>query len=121
MRRRSRQLEAKNKGRKRHGVHIGHREGELRAKFERFARNEERRRDAAATEDSAAADEVDDFVAVAGNDLGVAPFLAGENFEIAFDGDAAILESKFAQKIDHGTADSGPYLSVDLNGRFHRF
>ena len=40
----------------------------------------------------AAADELDDFVAVAGLDLGLAPFGARQNLEVALDGDAPTIQ-----------------------------
>jgi len=68
----------------------------------------------------AAADEVDDFVAVAGGDLRIAPALARKNFEIAFDGDAAILESEFPQKIDYRCARcSRARFPIYINRGFH--
>jgi hypothetical protein len=42
---------------------------------------------------SAAADELDDFVAVAWGDAGFGPLGAREDFEVAFDGDAAGIEA----------------------------
>jgi hypothetical protein len=48
----------------------------------------------------AAADEVDYFVAVVGLDLGGGPLVAGEDFEVALDGHAAVVEAEFAQQIN---------------------
>jgi hypothetical protein len=45
----------------------------------------------------AAADEMDDFVAVAGLNGGVGPLRAREDFEVAFDGDATGGEIQVAQ------------------------
>src|SRR5262249_810997 len=49
---------------------------------------------------SATADEVDDFVAVVGLDLRCGPLIAGQDIEIAFNGDAAMVEAKVLQQID---------------------
>lgn len=69
----------------------------------------------------AAADEVDNFVAVAGGDLRIAPALARKNFEIAFDGYAAIFQSEFPQKIDYRCARcSRARFPIYINRGFHR-
>jgi hypothetical protein len=66
---------------------------------------------------SAAADELDDFVAVAGGDSGFGPFRAGQDFEVAFDGDAASIEAQFTEKIgDGGVGLCAASLSVYGNG-----
>jgi len=68
-------------------------------------------------EGSAAADELDDFVPVACGDAGIRPFGAGQDFEVALDGDAAGLEAQFAEKIrNRGVRLCGASLSVDGNG-----
>lgn len=69
-----------------------------------------------------AADEVDDFVAIAWHNFCFTPFGARENFEIAFDGYATVLKTELAQQIDHrGIGSCGPRFSVDLNRGFHMF
>jgi hypothetical protein len=66
---------------------------------------------------SAAADELDDFEAVAGSDPRFGPFGAREDFEVAFDGDAAGIEAQIAEKIgDSGVRLCGAGLSVYGDG-----
>ncbi len=66
----------------------------------------------------AAANELDDFVAVAGGDLRFRPGCARKNFEIAFDGDAARLEGQGAQQIgDRGAGSDGASFPVDGDGK----
>jgi hypothetical protein len=70
----------------------------------------------------AAAYEVDDFVAVTGMDGGVGPLRAGENFEVAFDGNAPGWEIQVAQQIGYSGALRGfSALSIDGDclGRLH--
>src|SRR5215470_13953253 len=68
----------------------------------------------------AAANELDNFVAVAGLDDGFLPVGTGENFKIAFDGDAAGIEAQFTKQIGHrGARTGGALLSVDRDG-YHR-
>jgi hypothetical protein len=45
----------------------------------------------------AAAYEMDDFVAVAGLNGGIGPLRAGEDFKVAFDGDACVGEIQVTQ------------------------
>ena len=47
----------------------------------------------------AAADELDDFVAVAGGDQGLRPERARENFAVALDGDTAAVQAELAQQV----------------------
>ena len=71
----------------------------------------------------AAADELDDFVAVAGLEWGSEPVWAGEDLEVAFDGDAAGIEAEFAEQVHHGGAGlRGALLSVydDGDGGLHQ-
>ena len=58
-------------------------------------------KNAGATVESAAADEMNDFVAVAGEDFCFLPFLARENFEIALDRDATLRHAKMLEQRDH--------------------
>jgi hypothetical protein len=92
-----------------------------------LAINEKRRQDAGATNPHkramlalAAADEVDDFVAIASHDQRLAPFLARENFQVALDRNAAIVQTKLAQEIDYIAAGNRrPRFAIYLNRRFH--
>jgi hypothetical protein len=45
----------------------------------------------------ATADELDDFVAIAGFEWGGEPVWAGEDLEVAFDGDASGIEAEFEE------------------------
>lgn len=47
----------------------------------------------------AAADELDDFVAVAGFDVRILPLRARQDFQISFDGNASRFEAQFTQQI----------------------
>ena len=72
----------------------------------------------------AAADELDNFVAVAGRDQRLRPLRAGQNFQVAFDGHATAIETKLAQEIGNvsarlGTARLAIYRNGD--GGIHRF
>jgi len=71
----------------------------------------------------AAADELDDFVAVARFDRGGEPVWAGEDLEVAFDGDASGIEAEFAEQVHHGGAGlPGALFSVygDGDGGLHQ-
>jgi hypothetical protein len=62
----------------------------------------------------AASYEMDDFVAVAGLNGGIGPLWAREDFEVAFDGDAAGGEIQVAKKIGNCGALRGfATLSID--------
>ena len=64
----------------------------------------------------AATDELDDFVAIAGSDQRLRPLRARKNFEIAFDGDAATIETEFAQQIGNARAGlRAAIFAVDRN------
>jgi hypothetical protein len=64
-----------------------------------------------------AADELDDFVTVAGLDGGLRPLRARKNFEIALDGDAADRKVELLEKIDYGATLGGFALfAVDGDG-----
>jgi hypothetical protein len=109
MGRRKRRREIGKKGNSPHGSQRTQRRGSVR----RVVGKGKSPLEAGATEALAAADEVDDFVTVAGDDECLAPFLAGEDFEVAFDGDAAVFEAEIAQEIDDGGAgDCGAGLAV---------
>jgi hypothetical protein len=67
---------------------------------------------------------VDDFVAVAGLDGGVGPLRARENFEVAFDGNAAGWEIQVTQQVSYSSALLGfSALSIDGDclGHLHSF
>jgi len=66
---------------------------------------------------SAAADEVDDFIAVVRLDLRSEPLITGENVEITFNGHAAVIETEFAQEVGDGSAGfGGVRFAVDRDG-----
>ena len=68
-----------------------------------------------------AADEVDDFVAIAGRNFRLTPFLARQNLHVAFDRYAAVFEAEFTKKIDDcGASRCGAGFSVYLDCGFHR-
>jgi hypothetical protein len=72
---------------------------------------------------SAAADELHDFVAVAGFDGRLGPGGARKNFEVALDGDAAGIEAECEKQIsDHRAWLRFAFFAIHYNGHrcFHR-
>ena len=72
-------------------------------------------------EELAAADEVDDFVAVAGLDGSLVPLRARKDFEVAFDGDATGGKIQVLQEIGYRGARGFAALTVDCDDKrgFH--
>ena len=53
---------------------------------------------------SSTAYEVDDLVAIAGDDFRFFPLLSRQNFQVPLDCHAPILEPELAQQVNHGLA-----------------
>ena len=66
----------------------------------------------------AAAYEMDDFVDVAGGDLGCGPAVTGEDVAVALDGDAAGGEAEMGYKIRDGEA-VGDFAGFAIDGDGH--
>ena len=68
-----------------------------------------------------AADELHDLIAVASLDPRLRPFLPWQNFEITLDRNAATIQPKISQEIDHGsTWNRRPRFAVYNDRRFHQ-
>jgi len=66
----------------------------------------------------AAADEVDDFEAVVGLDLGFVPEGAGKNIEVALDGDAVTAHFEVVQQCSH-IQTVGDLARISVNLDYH--